>query len=49
MIGEFVKFLAIPNVASDSANIRRNAAFIMEMMKKRGIEKVQLLTGRNKS
>ncbi len=43
IIGEFVKFLAIPNVAGDTPNIQRNAAFIMEMMKKRGIENVQLL------
>ncbi|MFI5131960.1 MAG: M20/M25/M40 family metallo-hydrolase, partial [Chitinophagales bacterium] len=43
IIGEFVKFLAIPNVAGDTPNIQRNAAFIMDIMKKRGIEKVQLL------
>ena len=49
IIGEFVKFLAIPNVASDSANIQRNAAYIMGMMKKRGIEKVQLLHGAKKA
>lgn len=40
---EFTEFLSIPNVASDSANIRRNAAFIMEMMRKRKIGNVQLL------
>ncbi len=43
IIGEFVKFLAIPNLASDSVNIGKNSAFIMEMMKKRGLDNVQLL------
>jgi len=43
MIGEFISFLSIPNVAGDSANIARNAGFVMQMMKKRGIENVQLL------
>jgi acetylornithine deacetylase/succinyl-diaminopimelate desuccinylase-like protein len=42
---EFSSFLSIPNVASDIENIKKNAAFIMEMMKKRKIENVQLLTG----
>ena len=43
IISEFVSFLAIPNVASDTMNIKKNAAFIMDMMSKRGIDKVQLL------
>src|SRR5262245_58083527 len=43
MIGEFINFLSIPNVASDSVNIERNCGFIMQMMKKRGIANVQLL------
>ena len=43
MIGEFISFLSIPNVARDSVNISRNAGFIMQMMKNRGIENVQLL------
>ena len=34
---EFVDLLAIPNVASDSANIRRNAASLIEMLRRRGI------------
>jgi acetylornithine deacetylase/succinyl-diaminopimelate desuccinylase-like protein len=38
ILEEYVAFLAIPNVASDSQNIRRNAAFISEMMKRRGLE-----------
>jgi acetylornithine deacetylase/succinyl-diaminopimelate desuccinylase-like protein len=40
---EFVKFLAIPNLAKDSLNIQRNPAFIMDMMRARGIGNVQLL------
>ncbi|MBL7740635.1 MAG: M20/M25/M40 family metallo-hydrolase [Chitinophagaceae bacterium] len=43
IINEFVAFLSLPNVASDTVNIRKNAVFIMEMMNKRGIQKVQLL------
>src|SRR5262249_25157928 len=35
---EFVDFLSIPNLASDRENIHRNAAFIMEMMRRRGLE-----------
>lgn len=42
---EYLAFLAIPNVASDSINIRKNAAYIMEMMRKRKINNVQLLEG----
>ena len=43
ILNEFVPFLAIPNVASDTLNIQKNAAFIMDMMRKRGINNVQLL------
>ncbi len=39
---EFEKFLAIPNVASDEANIQRNADALAEMCRKRGL-KTQLL------
>lgn len=38
ILEEFVTFLSIPNVASDQVNIRRNAALILEMMKRRGLE-----------
>jgi acetylornithine deacetylase/succinyl-diaminopimelate desuccinylase-like protein len=34
---EFADFLAIPNVASDRVNIRRNADHLASMMQKRGI------------
>ena len=41
-LAELVDFLAIPNVASDTANIRRNAERLAGMMRKRGID-VRLL------
>ena len=37
ILAEFMELLAIPNVASDSAGIARNAAFITAMMEKRGL------------
>lgn len=37
IIDEFTRLLAIPNVASDKENIRRNAQFIFEMMQRRGL------------
>jgi hypothetical protein len=37
IVRELTDLLAIPNLASDSANIRRNAARLVEMMFKRGI------------
>jgi len=36
-LAELAEFLAIPNVASDTANIRRNAERLAEMMRQRGI------------
>jgi acetylornithine deacetylase/succinyl-diaminopimelate desuccinylase-like protein len=44
IIGEFVDLLSIPNVASDSVNIRRNAAKLIDMMGRRGIQ-ARLLEG----
>ena len=44
IIKEFVSFLSIPNLAEDTANIHRNALFLMEMMKKRNIQQVRLLS-----
>ncbi|MGH9969102.1 MAG: M20/M25/M40 family metallo-hydrolase [Pyrinomonadaceae bacterium] len=38
ILEEFVTLLSIPNVASDSTNIRKNANFILDMMKRRGLE-----------
>lgn len=43
IIKEFVSLLTIPNVASDTANIKKNAVFIAGMMQKRGITNIQLL------
>jgi acetylornithine deacetylase/succinyl-diaminopimelate desuccinylase-like protein len=47
ILDEFTRLLAIPNVASDRANIRRNAQFILEMMQRRGLNS-QLLEGKSK-
>jgi acetylornithine deacetylase/succinyl-diaminopimelate desuccinylase-like protein len=38
ILRDFVSLLSIPNLASDRDNIRRNAAHIMEMMQRRGLE-----------
>jgi len=38
VLREFVELLAIPNVASDKDNIRRNAEHLAKMMRARGIE-----------
>ncbi|MES1222472.1 MAG: M20/M25/M40 family metallo-hydrolase [Bacteroidota bacterium] len=46
LIEEYTSFLSIPNIASDSVNIRRNADFIKQMMEKRGI-KAELLFGKS--
>src|SRR5689334_15731012 len=43
IIHEFMEFLSIPNVAADPEGLQKTAAFIMSMMNKRGIQKVQLL------
>lgn len=43
ILDEFVSFLSIPNVAIDTINLHKNAVFLMDMMKKRGIQQVQLL------
>src|SRR6266849_6252271 len=47
IIDEFMRLLAIPNVASDRQNIRRNADFILEMMQRRGLSP-QLLEAKSK-
>ena len=46
MLQEFIAFLAIPNIASDSPNMQRNAMFIKQLMETRKISRVQLLSGR---
>src|SRR2546421_10936680 len=47
ILDEFTRLLAIPNVASDKDNIRRNAQFILEMMRRRGLNP-QLLEAKSK-
>ncbi|MCI0693040.1 M20/M25/M40 family metallo-hydrolase [candidate division KSB1 bacterium] len=42
IIGELAELLAIPNLASDSVDIRRNAAKLVEMLQQRGV-RTQLL------
>src|SRR5881628_1539337 len=37
VVRELADFLTIPNLASDSVNIRRNARFIVAMLERRGI------------
>jgi acetylornithine deacetylase/succinyl-diaminopimelate desuccinylase-like protein len=44
IFSEFISLLSIPNVAIDTVNLQKNAAFIMDMMKMRGIQQVQLLS-----
>jgi acetylornithine deacetylase/succinyl-diaminopimelate desuccinylase-like protein len=43
ILDEFTALLAIPNVASDTANIQRNANTLVSALKKRGVE-TQLFT-----
>lgn len=38
ILKEYLALLSIPNVASDTPNIRKNAEFIADMMKQRGLE-----------
>lgn len=37
IIDEFIELLSIPDIASDRANIQRNAEFIAKMLEKRGV------------
>jgi acetylornithine deacetylase/succinyl-diaminopimelate desuccinylase-like protein len=47
IVRELAEFLAIPNVASDTANIQKNAEHLVEMLEARGIETHLLpITGR---
>ena len=43
---EFFSLLSIPNLAADTVNIKRNTTFIMDMMTRRGIGQVRLLSPR---
>jgi acetylornithine deacetylase/succinyl-diaminopimelate desuccinylase-like protein len=44
ILGEFAELLAMPNLASDSAGIRRNADYLIGMLGKRGFTNARLLT-----
>lgn len=49
ILDEFTRLLAIPNVASDRENIRRNAQLIIEMMQRRGLNPRLLETSSKES
>lgn len=42
LIDEYMAFLKIPNVSRDRANVRRNADYVLDMMRKRGITSLLL-------
>jgi acetylornithine deacetylase/succinyl-diaminopimelate desuccinylase-like protein len=44
ILQEFATLLAIPNLATDSVNIRRNADLLVTMLKRRGFRDARLLT-----
>lgn len=44
IMDEYLQFVSIPNVSSDSENIPKNAAFIVQMLEQRGV-KATLLHG----
>lgn len=44
IVAEFARLLAIPNLASDSTSIRRNADLLVEMLRRRGFRDVHLLS-----
>jgi len=46
ILDEFTRLLSIPNIASDTPNIRRNAEFIRDMMQRRGLNP-RLLEGKS--
>jgi hypothetical protein len=46
ILDEFMHLLAIPNIASDRANMRRNADAIMDMMQRRGLAPKMLTSSR---
>ena len=44
ILTEFAELVAIPNLASDTAGIRRNASYLLSMLEKRGFVNRRLLT-----
>jgi acetylornithine deacetylase/succinyl-diaminopimelate desuccinylase-like protein len=45
LLAEYLRLLAIPSVAADTAGLRRTATTIAAMMRQRGLTQVQLLAG----
>jgi acetylornithine deacetylase/succinyl-diaminopimelate desuccinylase-like protein len=45
LLTEYAAFLSIPNTMNDTASLRANANFIVDMMKKRGIGNAKLVYG----
>ncbi len=45
LLTEYAAFLSIPNTMNDTASLRANANFIVDMMKKRGISNAKLIYG----
>jgi acetylornithine deacetylase/succinyl-diaminopimelate desuccinylase-like protein len=46
-LNEFMEFLSIPNIAADTQNMKKNASFIINMMKQRGIGNIQELVAKS--
>lgn len=46
ILREFMQFLAIPNVAADTAGLQQTASFIMDLMKRNGVQQVQTLAAK---
>ena len=46
---EYISFLSIPNIVADSAGLKRNADFIMQMMRKRNVQNIRLLSATTKN
>jgi acetylornithine deacetylase/succinyl-diaminopimelate desuccinylase-like protein len=44
IVGEFARLLSVPNLATDSLNIRKNADLLIEMLGRRGFRNTRLLT-----
>src|SRR6266508_50421 len=44
IINDFFSFLQIPNVATDTANIAKNASWLVQQMNAEGIKNVSLLS-----
>jgi acetylornithine deacetylase/succinyl-diaminopimelate desuccinylase-like protein len=47
MLNEYMDFVSIPNTMNDRDQLIKNADYIMNLMKKAGIQNIQLLKGRS--